>query len=433
MNSIYKVIWSKAKNCYVVASEIAKSHTKSASGSEKMGGYGKKALLTLAAASAIFCGGLVNVGATVHVNEGTGATSEVYTTVETYNKTEVDNALTAKGAATDVAINKADIANLKSAVGDAGNGLTKAVADQKADIATNRANINNLDGKLANLTTTVNGKADEADVNNKLAQKADTTAVTALGERVGGVEGKVTTLETTVGNASNGLVKDVADLKNQGNDLNTAIGNKADQSGLDAANAKITDLQKKTTNLSADGKKLTDMTAVGGATISGTKVNAGELKVTGKISDGTVNTTLEKIDASMKQTETNKGNIADLKTKTDTQQTWIGRLKDKTTEISYDPAKGTTVKGVDFKEAEVDANGKGLTGVSTLNTTGAATIGGALKADSLIVKNASNLKGDVTMDKKLSVTGDTTLKGTCLLYTSPSPRDLSTSRMPSSA
>ena len=29
MNKIYKVIWSKAKNCYVVASELAKSHTKS--------------------------------------------------------------------------------------------------------------------------------------------------------------------------------------------------------------------------------------------------------------------------------------------------------------------------------------------------------------------------------------------------------------------
>ena len=29
MNKIYKVIWSKAKNCYVVASEFAKSHTKS--------------------------------------------------------------------------------------------------------------------------------------------------------------------------------------------------------------------------------------------------------------------------------------------------------------------------------------------------------------------------------------------------------------------
>ena len=38
MNNIYKVIWSKAKNCYVVASEIARSHTKSATGSEKIWG-----------------------------------------------------------------------------------------------------------------------------------------------------------------------------------------------------------------------------------------------------------------------------------------------------------------------------------------------------------------------------------------------------------
>ena len=29
MNKIYKVIWSKVKNCYVVASELAKNHTKS--------------------------------------------------------------------------------------------------------------------------------------------------------------------------------------------------------------------------------------------------------------------------------------------------------------------------------------------------------------------------------------------------------------------
>ena len=32
MNRIYKVIWSKVKNCYVVASELAKSHTKGCSG-----------------------------------------------------------------------------------------------------------------------------------------------------------------------------------------------------------------------------------------------------------------------------------------------------------------------------------------------------------------------------------------------------------------
>ena len=28
MNKIYKVVWSKAKNAYVVVSEIAKSHSK---------------------------------------------------------------------------------------------------------------------------------------------------------------------------------------------------------------------------------------------------------------------------------------------------------------------------------------------------------------------------------------------------------------------
>ena len=32
MNRIYKIIWSKAKNAYVVTSEIAKSHTKGTSG-----------------------------------------------------------------------------------------------------------------------------------------------------------------------------------------------------------------------------------------------------------------------------------------------------------------------------------------------------------------------------------------------------------------
>lgn len=370
-------------------------------------------------ALSLLCGGLGVAEATVHVNEGTGVTHEVYTTGETYSREVADAKLDLKA--------------------------------DKTDVATNTANINNLDGKLSNLTTTVNGKADaaavttaldskadtdlsnltaagetkikntmsadmdlkanKADVNIALDGKADKATVTDLATKVGdassGLVKDVATLKTTVGDASSGLVKDVADLKTQGNDLNTAIGNKADQSDLDAAKAKITTnetnitaLQTKTTGLSADGKSLNSMN----------RVETDALKVTGEISNGAgVTTTLAKIDESMKQTETNKGDIADLKSKTDTQQTWIGRLKDRTTQISYDTAKGTTVNGVEFKDAEVDANGKGLTGVSTLNTTGAATIGGALKADSLIVENASNLKGDVTMDNKLSVTGDTTL------------------------
>lgn len=32
MNHIYKVIWNKAKHCYTVVSEIAKSHKNSSNG-----------------------------------------------------------------------------------------------------------------------------------------------------------------------------------------------------------------------------------------------------------------------------------------------------------------------------------------------------------------------------------------------------------------
>ena len=136
-------------------------------------------------ALSLLCGGLgVAEAAVVHVNEVDGGTSAVYTTDETYTQKEVDLALAEKGAAKDVAINTAAIADLKKAVGDAGSGLTKEVADQKAAIATNTENLNtnnaaikSLDGKLANLTTAVDGKANEADVNTKLAKKADTTSV----------------------------------------------------------------------------------------------------------------------------------------------------------------------------------------------------------------------------------------------------------------
>lgn len=163
MNNIYKVIWSKAKNCYVVASEIARSHTKSATGSEKIGGVTKRSLLASLMALSLLCGGLGVASAadgTVHVQDiaATATTKEVYTTEKVYTKTETDGQLALKANATDVAKNT-------------------------ENIATNKENIHTLDGKLANLTTAVNGKADAAnvytknDADAKLALKADETAL----------------------------------------------------------------------------------------------------------------------------------------------------------------------------------------------------------------------------------------------------------------
>lgn len=51
MNHIYKVVWSKVRNCYVAVSEIAKGHGKS-SGKAK----GGKMILASLAVAALACG-----------------------------------------------------------------------------------------------------------------------------------------------------------------------------------------------------------------------------------------------------------------------------------------------------------------------------------------------------------------------------------------
>ena len=53
MNRVYKIVWSKAKNAYVVTSELAKNHTKSASGKAV------KAALTAAVGMGVLMGGYV--------------------------------------------------------------------------------------------------------------------------------------------------------------------------------------------------------------------------------------------------------------------------------------------------------------------------------------------------------------------------------------
>lgn len=288
---------------------------------KKSGGTRRKLLASLMALS-LLCGGLGVANAadgTVHVEDIAATT----TSKEVYTAGKVDTLLAEYGKKTDVDTNKDDIAALKTMTTDQGQKITAnttqiannttAIAN-KIDTVTANATYATKD-TLNDLKDTVNGKADEDAVTTALDSKADTdlsnltaagitkvkdtmsadidlkadkNTVTALEGRVGGVEGKVTTLAGTGGDASSGLVKDVADL-------NT-----------------------------------------------------------------------------------------------------------KNTQISYDAAKGTTVNGVDFKAAEVDANGKGLTGVSTLHTTGAATIGGALTAAGV------NAGTEAITGGSLSVTGAVT-------------------------
>ena len=85
MNKIFKVIWSKSRNCYVVASELAKGHTKASSTGDKTR---RLALAAITALILLPVGGFSYAAdATIMVEPvGTGAT----TAVEVYTKEGID-------------------------------------------------------------------------------------------------------------------------------------------------------------------------------------------------------------------------------------------------------------------------------------------------------------------------------------------------------
>lgn len=167
MNNIYKVIWSKAKNCYVVASEIARSHTKSATGSGKIGGVTRRSLLASLMALSLLCGGLGVVTAadgSVHVED----IASTATSKEVYTAGKVDTLLADYGKKTDVETNKNDIATLNTTTTNQGNQITA----NTTNIANNTAAI----AKKADVTA-LGEYAKTVDVNTELAKKADAANV----------------------------------------------------------------------------------------------------------------------------------------------------------------------------------------------------------------------------------------------------------------
>lgn len=289
-----------------------------------MGGVTRRSLLASLMALSLLCGGLGVASATLEVVNQKGMDG----TVTIYTQDEVDKALEAKGEAKDVAINTAAIAGLKKAVGDAGSGLTQEVADQKAAIATNTENLNtnnaaikSLDGKLANLTTAVAGKANEADVNTKLAKKADATSVFTKDEvntkltdyaksddvyTITAADGKFATsaalntaktdLEGEITTAKNELDGKIAANTTKITDLQTTTAGQADA---------IKDLKDRTTNISYDSGK--QSTSINGIEIGSKQVDMGGKDLTHV---GTING----IDIGDTQVDMNGKNLIDVGT-----------------------------------------------------------------------------------------------------------------------
>ena len=142
MNKIFKVIWSKSRNCYVVASELAKGTSKSTS----TGRMAKRTVLAAVAALLISPLGAGYVSAvdyvTVKDTSGTGQT--------VYTKDGVDNQLKDLAKQTDVNTNQNNIATLQTQVStNKANIETLQTNTQKISYATNYAKgITTIDSNL---------------------------------------------------------------------------------------------------------------------------------------------------------------------------------------------------------------------------------------------------------------------------------------------
>lgn len=518
MNNIYKVIWSKAKNCYVVASEIARSHTKSASGAEKIGGVARHALLALGAACAIACGGFVNVGASVQSEtiSPTGTTSNpVLTANNPDDDTQLNKVISAAredklvtkdniaGQLTDYAkasdlsakadannvYSKTDAENTFATKTELGSYAKSADADAKYAAKTEldaKADKTALDGKantdLSNLTadgvnkiketmsadmekkankaTTLAGyeitdaytkeKTDEllntkanaadvytrGDINTKLADVYSKTEVD--GKITGEENARNIAIQTAInGEAENrknaidaAIAEEVAD-RNQA--IKIEVDKEANARDTAIANAK-NDLQtkiteEKTARDEADKLLDTRLTTAEGKinTLDASSVKYDNATVKDKITlglggaGGTKITNLKDADLSDSSTDAvtgkqlNKTN-EDLKTEAQTRNDMdtllnnrADALEKNTGGITRNDAKDETYieKNVTVdNQGNVTAKGK-LTGDGVDAGDGTITTKGSLN-----VTDASTLKGDVTMEKTLKVTGDTSLNKT---------------------
>ena len=341
MNNIYKVIWSKAKNCYVVASEIAKSHTKSASGQSVR----RSALASLLALS-LLCGGLGAASAadgTVYVD----ASATPNTATEVYTKDGVDEKIEALKTG-DVATNKNNINDLKIKAESTGETLIDLSGDMstaQSDIGTLKTKDTELSGRID--TETTNRITSDTALDNKINKEIqDRDAADAA------LEGKITTLDGKV-------TTDIADLKAKDTELEGKIQTNANniQANKDAITAEETARTNKDTEL--EGKIQSNKNAI----------DATNKRTSGIYRDDAFDVT------------TIEGHVV------------------------VDSIGNVTAKG------DVTAKGK-LIGDGVNAGAGDITTTGAVNAGSLNVENASHLKGDVTMDKALKVTGDTSLKKT---------------------
>ncbi len=311
MNKIFKVIWSKSRNCYVVASELAKGTSKSTS----TGRMAKRAALAAVAALLISPLGAGYVSAAddyVTVKDTNGTEQTVYT------KNGVDTQLGEYAKNTTVSQNTSDISNLKTADKQLQTNIdneaaAREAADTKLDsrtsavetktasltrvAAANSTSINEsmtYKGNQYSATLQVNGSGAQIGVvNNKAAGLANDggTAYTEYRARTGAIVSKATNDISST--SSNGQIIDtagdtageysqVATAKSTGTTFTYNDGTSSSSTTI-KGNAISTGSIDATGSITADSASVTNSISVGHNANVGGAVNAGSLNSRGNL------------------------------------------------------------------------------------------------------------------------------------------------------
>lgn len=270
-------------------------------------------------------------------------------------------------------------------------------------------------------------KANKAEVSASLNEKADKTALNQATDRITANETAIAGLTTKTTDQQTAI----DDLKKKTTQISYADGDGTRISGVTIkngnivgdGNSAITQLANVETDKietdSINGKSLTGTTV---ATEKDVKDVADAVKTETDERKAADTALEEKIAKNTKDIATAEGNITDLKKK-DTELE--GRIKTNEGDIETNKNAISDINkrtgGITRNDAATETTIEGNVTVDNLGNVkakgvdagdGAITTKGAVNAGSLNVTDASTLKGDVTMDKTLKVTGDTTLQKT---------------------
>lgn len=406
MNKIFKVIWSKSRNCYVVASELAKGHTKASSTGDKTR---RLALAAITALILLPVGGFSYAAdATIMVEPvGTGST----TAVEVYTKEGIDKGQ--ESLQKDIQKFSKEVQNELLSIGENIQATDGAYVDAFKSVG---ENLNALDTQVKANADAINEEALKRKYSVTNLEKADAAEAAAR-------EAADTALDTRITNVKEYLEKQTSDNYVSKDDAAVQDG-----AVVKAANT-IGDNVTKLDAALANGSTLIDIikdsttgmvssAVTDGNTSTGISQSAKDISLSA--AGGTIANAAQNITNTASESITNTVGKTTVTT-TDSGTTFENT--DHNTAIKEGTVTKTTISGntietgqatMDYADVMKDLGVHGNATVDQkLTVKGDSDLqGNANVGKNLTVNGTSDLKGDVTMESNATVEKDLTVEGT---------------------